>query len=341
VRTRAAAAGADRTRGERLRAILHTARALHRSGAMSRVRTALALALAALLGAAGCAGARAPSPEIPAAAVPPEARSLTRIAAEMQMHLRDDTYRHQRARRADGQNVFAVALWELDDLQRARNRPVERYENVDWVIEYARARALERQRRYAEAYTAFARVAAGGSILAESAEESAEVLGRFARHAGNPEAGVAEPDLRAIERRIAKWRELAWEYRGSSFEPLAREEAETWESLRVEWHARHGSPQEAIAAARRLVESERESKLHARHLIRLGDLCAEAARQEFLRYRAGLSRFDGARYERWLDEALSAYQLAGEARRSDQRVEAENKIAALLAQHEGVRAVAP
>jgi len=308
---------------------------------MSRKRTVLAVVVSALLGAAGCASPRSTAPEIPTAGVLPEASSLTRIAAELQMHLRDDTYRQHRARRADGQNVFAVALWELDGLQRARNRRVESFENVDWVIEYARARALERQRRYAEAYEAFGRVAAGGSMLAQSAEESAEVMGRFARHAGNPLAGAAEPDLRGSERRVAKWRELAWEYRGTSFAPLAREEAESWETLRVEWYARHGSPEEAISAARRLVEAERESKLYAQHLIRLGDLCADAARQEFLRYRAGLSRFDGARYERRLDEALSAYQLAGEARRSDQRVEAENKIAALLAQHEGVRAVAP
>ncbi len=310
---------------------------------MSCRRTSLVVGLAVLLGAPGCAGLRSAPPEIPTTAVPAEARSLTRIAAELQMHLRDDTYRHDRAQRADGRNVFAVGLFELDGLQRLRNRPVERFENVDWVIEYARARALERQRRYAEAYQAFTSVAAGGSMLAQSAEESAEVMGRFARHAGPALDGApqAQLELRAIERRVEKWRELAWEYRRTSFEPLAREEGESWEMLRVEWYARNGSPEEAISAARRLVEAERESKLYTRHLIRLGDLCADAARQEFLRYRAGLSRFDGPRYERWLDEALSAYELAGEARRSDQRALAENKIAALLAQHEGVRAQAP
>ncbi len=308
---------------------------------MSRSRTVLAVALPALIGAAACAGVRPAAPEIPTAGVPLEVRSLTRIAAELQMHLRDDTYRQPAARTPDGQNVFAAALRELDGLQSARNRPLERYENVDWVIEYARARALERLRRYAEAYECFRRVAAGGSLLAESADESAKIMGRFARHAGNRPATAEEPDLHGIERRVAKWRELAWEYRGTTAGPLARQEAESWETLRVEWYARHGSAEEAIAAARRLVEAERESKLYPQHLIRLGDLCAEAARQEFLRYHAGLSRFDGARYQRRIDEALSAYQLAAEARRSDRRAEAQNKIAALLAQHEGVLAVAP
>lgn len=309
---------------------------------MSCGRTRVAVTLLALVGASGCAALRSAPPEIPTAGVPAEARSLTRIAAELQMHLRDDTYRSPRADGAGGQNVFAAALWELDELQRTRNRPLERYENVDWVIEYARARALERQRRYVEAYEAFARVAAGGSMLAQPADEAAEVMRRFSRQAGPlPDDLKSEPELRAIEHRIGKWRELAWEYRHTSFEPLAREEGEAWETLRVEWYMRHGSSEQAIEAARRLVEAERESKYHAHHLIRLGDLCADAARQEFQRYRAGVARFDAERYERWLDEALSAYELAGEARRSDQRAEAQNKIAALLAQHEGVRANAP
>jgi hypothetical protein len=310
-------------------------------GAMKRPVCIAATALAAVL-LGGCRSASGPE-EIPTGDVPPEARSLTRIVAELQMHLRDDTYRFHRAARPDGQNVFAVALWQLDRLARARDRAPEEWENVDVVIEYARGRAFERQRRYADARDAYARVETAGSLLGASAEQAQQVMARFARHAGPPRDPLASPEaeLAWIDRRVEKWRSLAWEYRGTTYEPLAREEAESWNVLRVDWYARHAGPAEAVVAARRLVEDERNSKLHGRHLIRLGDLCAEAARHEHVRARAGLAAFDAARYQRWLDQALAAYELAGEVRRSEQREEADGKIAALLAYHQGVRAYAP
>jgi hypothetical protein len=298
---------------------------------------ALAFASVGLL--TGCRALPGPA-EIPTADVPAEARSLTQIVAELQMHLRDDTYRYHRAVRPDGQNVFAVALWQLDRLQRARG---ESWDNVDVVIEYARARALERQRRYSEAYRAYGRVAGAGSMLAASAEQAEEVMSRFARNAGPPREPTTTPDaeLAWIDGRVEKWRSLAWEYRGTTYEPLAREEAESWNVLRVDWYADHAEPADAVVAARRLAEDERDSKLYPRHLIRLGDLCADAARREHVRSRAGLAAFDAERYHAWLDQALAAYELAGEARRAEQRDEANGKIAALLAYHKGVRAYAP
>jgi len=86
-----------------------------------------------------------------------------------------------------------------------------------------------------------------------------------------------------------------------------------------------------------LIESNRESKLFAKHLIRLGDLYADAARREQLNARARLSTFDAERYDALLDQAFSAYELAGEDRKSALRREARTRIEALLAYHEEVR----
>ncbi len=101
------------------------------------------------------------------------------------------------------------------------------------------------------------------------------------------------------------------------------------------WVKRNRSIDKAIGACRRLVERNHESKLYAQHLIRLGDLYAEAARRVHLRSRAKLAPFDANRYESLLDQAFSAYELAGEERKPGPRREALMKIEALLAVHQG------
>jgi hypothetical protein len=275
--------------------------------------------------------------------VPSEVRKLSAIVAELHLHLRDDTYHHDRARTGGGQNVFALTLWRLERLRARRNRSPEEWENLDIVIEYARARALEFLRRYAMAQEAYLLVANTGSQLADAAAERAEVMKQFARHAGPPELAPQSPEeeLDLISSRIRAWEELALEHHGTPFESLAREEAEAWEMLRVDWHERNRDVEEAILACRRLVERHHASKLHARHLIRLGDLHGEAAHAIYLRARAHLAPFDAERYEALLDQAFALYELAGDHPGGAARQEAANKLQALLARHEGLRPHVP
>jgi tetratricopeptide (TPR) repeat protein len=270
-------------------------------------------------------------------------RTLSSVVAELHLHLKDDTYRHDRARTEGGQNVFALALWRLDRVRALRGRSAEAWENLDVVIEYARARALERLRRYPEARDAYARVASRGTRLADAAEEGFRVMSLFARSSGPPEQTPVSPDevLQLIEERVRAWERLAFEYGGSPFEPLAREEAEAWEMMRVDWFARHRSVEEAIGACRRLLERHHGSKLHANHLIRIGNLHAAAAQGLVLRARAKLALFDAERYEAFLDQAFAAYELAGEHPVGSAGDEARSKIESLLAEHEGIRAHVP
>ena len=275
----------------------------------------------------------------PPAAASLEGRTLTAIVAELQMHLRDDTYRYDRARGADGENVFELARWRLERLQAARGRDVAEWENVDRVIEYARARALERLRLYSDASQAYGRVALAGSLLLGAAEQGSAVMARFAAHAGPSSEPVADvaAELAFVEGRIHRWELLALEYLGTAYAPLAREEAEAWEELRVEVVARHRGSGAAISAVKRLVERHHDSKRYAQHLIRLGDLYAGSAREELLAARAGVRSFAPERYQTWLDRAFSSYELARDARRREHRVEAQKKIEALLAYHQGIR----
>lgn len=272
-----------------------------------------------------------------------EVPGLSLIVSELQIHLRDDTYRFDRALTPEGRNVFAIALWRLDRLQSDRNVPKTEWANVDVVIEFARARSLERLRRYSEAAAVYDQVAQTGSVLAEPAARVSLVMHRFARDVGFAPEPFEDPiqELLFIEQRIETWQQLAWTHRGTLYDPLAHEESEVWEMLRVEWFVRNRGPENALTPCRRLVERHRRSKLYARHLIRLGDLYAVAARAEQLRARTRVGSLNADRYEQFLDRAFAAYELAGEQRKPALRHEAKTKIDALLAFHQGTLAHAP
>jgi hypothetical protein len=297
-----------------------------------------ALAFLLLLASAGgCAHVEALS----AAASEPEAGdSLTRVIADLRMHLRDDTYRQPRPRTSDGRDLFEAIGWKLDRMQRERGLDPERWQNTDFVIEFARARVLEKQRRYAEAQAAYARVAARSSALQQSAREGEAGMARLMVLA-SAEAPAGD-EIAGLEQRVRQWSELAWDLRNSRWEPLAREEAEAWEMLRVERLATAGQLDAAIEAGEALAEHNRHSKLYARHLIALGDLHADAARalEVEKRTRAGEIQLE-ARRDALLERAFSAYELASEARTAEDRLAALARIEALRADREGGLAHAP
>jgi tetratricopeptide (TPR) repeat protein len=269
--------------------------------------------------------------------------SLTGVVSQLKMHMRDDTYRFDRAVAKDGSNVYAVALWKLDRLAARRGREDAEWQNADYVIEFARGKAFERLRRYEDALAAYRRVAASGSVLGDAAAERARIAETFALAAAAPEQPFtnAAEELAFIESRIELWQRIALDVRDTPQESLAREEAESWQVMRVDWFARADRLDDATRACRALIESNRESKLYAKHLLRLGDLYADSARREQLQAGANLARFDTERYDALLDQAFSAYELAGEDHKSALRREARTRIEALLAYHDGVRAHAP
>ena len=268
-----------------------------------------------------------------------DAETLTLIVSALRVHLREDTYRFPHARTRDGRDIFGVSLWKLDRLARLRASETPNdsgVRNVDLVIDFGRARALERLRRYAEASAAYDRVARVGSLLADEAVEASRVMVEFAE-VSVPVPALADGSDAALERieaRIARWQDLAREHRGTTHESLAREEAESWEVQRVDWLERHASLERALAASRRLIERNHASKHYASHLLRLGDLYADAARRE--QPAAGRRDPKAEVYERLLDRAFSAYELASEDRAAGLRREADTRIEALLAQHRGV-----
>ena len=267
-----------------------------------------------------------------------ESRALTLSITDLQMHLRADAYHSFAHVDEQGRNVFSVALWRLDrlaDQRDARNAGPDE----DNVIQFARGRALARLRRYADAAEAYGRVAASDGVLSEPAQQDGKLMELFASLAEVASHSLSDQDaeLARIEAWADEWLHVAEALGDSPYAPSARLEAESWEQARVELLAAMGRSPEAIRACVRLLQRHRDSKLYARHLIRLGDLHAETARLEHVRSRTERRTLDVNRYERSLERAFSAYELASETRKSVLRREARSKIEALLAYHEGVR----
>jgi len=169
-------------------------------------------------------------------------------------------------------------------------------------------------------------------VIDSFADASARPAGPFAN---------AEEERQFIDARIGLWRSLADEVRGSAYEPLALEEIEAWQVMRVDALARADRLADAISACQSLLETNRESKLFGKHLLRLGDLYADSARREELQAHANFSALDPGRYESFVDQAFSAYELAAEDRRPTLRREAHSRIESLLAYHEGATARVP
>jgi hypothetical protein len=292
-----------------------------------------ALRVLALLLALGSAACRHPAD--PAEATPVEADTLTRVVAELRMHLRDDTYRQPRPRTADGRDLFAGILWKLDRLQQDRGVAPDQWQNADYVIEFARARVLEKQRRFADAQHAYERVGAQAGAMQQASREAAQGVGRLAALAEETRDPALD-ELAWLEQRARVWNDLAWEMRASRWEPLAQEEAEAWEMLRVERLATAGQLEAAIEAGRKLAERHRHSKLYARHLIALGDLHADAARALEVEKRVRSSQLElEVRREDLIERAFSAYELASEARAAEDRLSALARIEALRADRQG------
>jgi len=277
--------------------------------------------------AAGCAHGQSDPPLL----------GLSVSISDLQLHLRDDPYRSFNQLDGDGQNVFAVARWKIERFQRERGLLPDGWQLEDYVLELAHARTLERLHLYRQAIDAYERVAQGPAPMAAPARSSAQTLQRFAALA-RPLPADASPDeiLAEIDRRIAAWTEAAEQMTDPGYASLAREEVEGWERLRVHFLARERGLGDAIDAYEQLVRHHAESKLHPRHLIELGDLHAEEVRDIVLWARAQQEALEGTAFESHFDSALAAYELASEAPLPMFREEAQSRIQALLAYHDGV-----
>ena len=232
---------------------------------------------------------------------------LVEVLATLTWHLRDDLYRFPAPKDPTGHDLYRLSLTRLESWEKrfpGRMRD---------VTAYGRAEALERLGEYKRAQEVYGQVAAmTESPLSPKARDAAASMQPLADAAALPETGDGvEQQLGALRKKLDAWGELVTRCEGKPCESLARVEEERLEratAALVVDHRRdleHGD-ETAEQALRFLIQKHADSKNLAVHVLRLGDLYADFAREYLASHDRPLA-FDEDEFVRRADRALETY----------------------------------
>ena len=276
--------------------------------------------------------------------------SVLEVVATLRRHLPDDTYRFEAGRDFTGRNIYRASLIRLESIERVHADSL-RAGNLDDVIAYAKARALERLRAY--------------DLAAESHRVAAERDGPLrgeARKAASLDDGLAEaiqigyePDrplrsgvqpipapsdpngaIAEYDRRLALLDALGDEANDTFLEPVVKEEVERCDMARARYFVarRKLDPDgnvRALAELQRVVARHRESKNANRHLLDLADLYAAMA-EEYVQARPPESLFfDPPAFQELVDSASQLYEAVANQDGTPEKLEAARRLEAFLA----------
>jgi tetratricopeptide (TPR) repeat protein len=232
---------------------------------------------------------------------------LIEVLATLTWHLRDDVYRFPPPKDPTGHDVYKLALTRLESWEK---RFPGRMRDVTTL---GRAQALERLGEYQRAADAYKEVARlTDSPLAARAAASAARARAFAEAAALPEDGDSiETQLNALRRKLDAWGKLVEQYKDTPAGTVAMVEEERLERATtglVVDHRRdleHGD-ETAEKALRFLIQKHADSKNLPAHVLRLGDLYAEQAREYVAHNERPLS-FQEDEFLSRADRALDTY----------------------------------
>ncbi len=275
----------------------------------------LGLALAPSARAGDATGAFAPYEDI------------LQVIADLTWHLNDDTYRFPPPKDATGHELYQLALRRIENWEK-------RYPGrlVD-VTGFTRAEALEHLGEYERAAEAYRQVGAMQSPLAEKARAGADRSAAFAEAAALPEWGDdLDASLTALRKKLDAWGALVQRFDGTSYQAAAMAEEERLEStvarLIVEnRRAIEDGPKTAERSLRFLVEKHADSKNLPEHILRLGDLYAELAR-DYVEQHARPLAFDPDEFDARADRALDMYRKVATWDGAPEKPEAQGRFAA-------------
>ena len=253
---------------------------------------------------------------------------LVEVVADLTWHLRDDVYRFPPPKDPTGHDVYQLALRRLESWEK-------RYPGkLRDVTAFARAETLERLGQYRAAADLYRQVAGLPSSLAEKARLNAERTAAFADAAGLPEDGPdLDARLAALRRKLDAWSQLVVRYAATPYEPLTLVEEERLERMAANLVVEHRRALEdgtttAERSLRFLIQKHADSKNLPSHILRLGDLYADLAREYVEQHERPLA-FDEDEFVRRADRALDVYRKVATWDGVREKPEGQARFAAL------------
>jgi len=279
----------------------------------------------ALLLAAGLGGPPARAGDATGAYAPYE--DLLEVLGDLTWHLRDDLYRFPPPKDPTGHDLYRLALSRLENWEK-------RYPGrLRDVVGYARAEALERLGEYAKAADGYGRVAAERSPLADQARTARERAAGFAEAAALPEDGPdVDVTLAALRRKLDAWGRLVERWTGTPYETPALVEEERLERAAASVVVRNRTIVQdgnltAERALRFLVQKHADSRNLPDHILRLGDLYADVARDYVEQHERPLA-FEEDEFVQRADRALEMYRKVATWDGAREKPEAQGRFAA-------------
>ena len=295
----------------------------------------------------GCASAQ--TKKLEATYGPTE--SIIEVVAVLRRHIPDDTYRFPPATDFTGRNVYRSSLLRLENIERIQADPL-RSGYMDPVVDFAKARALERLRAYELATLLYLRVAEREGELSEPAQKSASILEQIngalsvGIHLQNPldspthspPQEVQDPQrvIGDLEERVALLAFLHDELGSNYMRAVVAEEIERADEVRAAYfvNRRHILPDGqllAVSELQRVLSRHAASKNHLRHMISLADLYNDLASEYVEASPPQSLEFDPAQFQDLIDPAAQLYESVAAHDGTPEKLEAGRKLEALLA----------
>jgi len=269
--------------------------------------------------------------------------------AVLRRHIPDDTYRFPPASDFSGRNVYRASLLRLESLERAE-ADAFRSGYMDAVLQFSKARALERLRGFDLAAQHYRESARLSSELRPSALEGAAICERI-HQAGEiglelvdpiADGGVAPLPLDPaavridLDERVARLSLLESELDDSHYRWIAQEEIERADMIRAHYFVamRFVLPDGTLLALQelqRVVTRHGGSKNRLHHLLKLADFYAQLSDEYLTALPEESLGFDPARFSELSDAAIRLYELVGSHDGRPEKLEATRKLEAFLA----------
>lgn len=265
--------------------------------------------------------------------------TLVEILSDFQRHLEDDTYRFQVARDVSGRNLYKVTLIRLNNYEKIY--PNNKFQPI---ISFNKAKAYEKLHEYDLAIQSYEEVLKYPSPLAELAKKNHAICQELKEMSQRDQDGSPPPEhLDALEKKIQGWEQLIERYQGTPYEYLALEQQEKVEREKVAFIESHmGDWKDAGLAIQHynaLLSRHAESKDIHRYLLRFGDFYASMAGRYAAEKDPHGLKFDLKEFEKFADTALELYESVANKDGIPEKLEAKEKLKALVSYIRTIRKV--